>query len=942
MPITPGRPVALRRPSPGPRPPPLLRGPRGSRRRRRGGQHDRRHPARRRRPDGPRHGPGLRRRAAALARRIPAGLARMGPPGHALGCDAAARRRVRARRDPRTRDPGRRRPGRIDRPARVGARRHAPPHQRPERLVEPLPARRRPAARAARADGGGVRRSGLDLRPLVLRVPARRRDRRRRARRRSRPPVPDRARPAHRRGRAAVHRARCAAGRSRTVVALAGAPGDPSVVARFDPVTLAPAGVLRRASTITFDPAIISRPESIEFPTTGGRTAHALYYPPTNPDFAGPDGEKPPLIVLSHGGPTSNASTALDLVKQLLTSRGIAVVDVDYGGSTGYGREYRQRLDGQWGIVDVDDCVAAARFLVERGDVDPARLAIEGGSAGGYTTLAALAFRDVFAAGISQYGIGDLELLEVATHKFESRYSHRLVGPYPEQADVYRERSPNNFPDAFSSPVLILQGLDDRVVPPAQAEAIVAALAAKGIPYAYLAFEGEGHGFRGAYAIRRTLEAQLSFLGQVFGFEPADAIEPLEMPGLDAWRASHPRPVVASVPPVGRRRTARSPAPPDGVRAHRAGPRPVRRRRRPRLPRPAGRRRLPDPAGLRRARARVRSRPAGDRAPAGPRLPAAAAAHPVRGRLLDPRSATSRRTPGRSRCSPSGSCCSRRSWSGPWSTTSSRGWGCSRRSRWAPSSPRPTRWPRPRSSGGSAPPRRIVTILEGESLLNDASALIAYRFAIAAAVTGLFSPAEAVPRVPVRGAGRRRGRRRGRRPGHRGVAADVRPDPRDHGLAAGALRGLPPGRGDGHERRARGRGRRPHRRSRRRPRPVARRPPDGPRGVGDRDLHDQRHRVHPDRPPAAVDRGAPHDGERAGAHRARPGHQPDRHRRAHRVGLPGDLPAALAERPDPGARPGSAAGRRVRRLVGGDARRGLAGGGAGPAARPGGLPRSAT
>ena len=345
-----------------------------------------------------------------------------------------------------------------------------------------------------------------------------------------------------------------------TVVALAGAPGDPAIVVRFDPVTLAPAGVLRRASTMTLDPASISRPEAIEFPTTGDRTAHGLYYPPTNPDFVGPAGERPPLLVLTHGGPTSNASTSLDLSKQLMTSRGIAVVDVDYGGSTGYGRDYRRRLDGMWGVVDVDDCVAAARFLVERGDVDADRLAIEGGSAGGYTTLAALAFRDVFAAGITQYGIGDLELLEDATHKFESRYSVRLVGPYPEAAALYRERSPVNRVDDISCPVLVLQGLDDRVVPPAHAESIVAALASKGIPHAYLAFEGEGHGFRGAYAIRRSLEAQLGFLGAVFGFEPADAIEPLDMPGLDAWRATHPRPERA-------RPAADDPAEPAGLPA---------------------------------------------------------------------------------------------------------------------------------------------------------------------------------------------------------------------------------------------------------------------------------------------------------------------------------------------------------------------------------------
>jgi dipeptidyl aminopeptidase/acylaminoacyl peptidase len=322
-----------------------------------------------------------------------------------------------------------------------------------------------------------------------------------------------------------------------TIVAVAGGPGDPAIVVRFDPATLAPAGVLRRASTLTADAAVISTPESITFPTTDGLLAHALYYPPTNPDFAGPADEKPPLIVLTHGGPTSNASTGLDLSKQLMTSRGFAIVDVDYGGSSGYGRAYRRRLDGLWGVVDVDDTVAAAQFLAERGDVDGDRLVIEGGSAGGYTTLAALAFRDVFAAGITHYGIGDLELLEVEPHKFESHYSRRMIGPYPEAAERYRERSPIHFVDDIDRPVLVLQGLDDRVVPPSQAEAIVAALASKGIPYAYLAFEGEGHGFRGATAIRRTLEARLSFLGQVFGFEPADAIEPLDMPGLDEWRA---------------------------------------------------------------------------------------------------------------------------------------------------------------------------------------------------------------------------------------------------------------------------------------------------------------------------------------------------------------------------------------------------------------------
>lgn len=325
------------------------------------------------------------------------------------------------------------------------------------------------------------------------------------------------------------------------IVTIAGSPTEPTVVARLDPVTLAVAGILRRSSGLALDPDVVSTPETIHLPTSDGRTAHALFYPPRNPRFVAPEGERPPLIVLSHGGPTASASTSLDLTTQLLTSRGIAVVDVDYGGSTGYGRAYRKILDGAWGVVDVDDCVAAAQFLVARGDADPERLAIAGGSAGGYTTLAALAFRDVFGAGISQFGIGDLEALAKDSHKFESRYEERLVGPYPEAAELYRQRSPIHFLDQFSCPVLVMQGLDDKVVPPSQAEAIVAALAANGIPQAYLAFEGEGHGFRGAAAIRRSLEAQLSFLGQIFGFLPADELEPVEMPGLDEWRLRRAR-----------------------------------------------------------------------------------------------------------------------------------------------------------------------------------------------------------------------------------------------------------------------------------------------------------------------------------------------------------------------------------------------------------------
>ena len=330
-----------------------------------------------------------------------------------------------------------------------------------------------------------------------------------------------------------------------TLVATAGSPTEATALVAFDPVTLEPAGVLRRTTPATIlDDAWIARPESIAFPSTDGRIAHALYYPPTNPDVTPPADERAPLVVLSHGGPTANASTALDLEIQLLTSRGIAVVDVDYGGSTGYGRDYRQQLDGGWGVVDVDDCVAAARFLAERGDVDPARLAIKGGSAGGYTTLAALAFRDTFAAGISEYGIGDLETLARDTHKFESRYMDRLVGPYPAMADRYRQRSPIHYLDEVSCPVLVLQGLDDKVVPPSQAEAVVAALAANGIPHAYRAFEGEGHGFRGETAMRAAMESELGFLGAVFGFEPADQ-PAMDLPGIETWRA---RRAAAAVP----------------------------------------------------------------------------------------------------------------------------------------------------------------------------------------------------------------------------------------------------------------------------------------------------------------------------------------------------------------------------------------------------------
>jgi dipeptidyl aminopeptidase/acylaminoacyl peptidase len=287
--------------------------------------------------------------------------------------------------------------------------------------------------------------------------------------------------------------------------------------------------VLRTQFELEVDKGFLAKPEAIEFPTTGGEIAHALYYPPTNSDITGPAGELPPLVVEIHGGPTSAATTALQLEINSFTSRGFAVVDVDYRGSTGYGREYMRKLDGMWGVYDVDDCIAAAQFLAARGDVDANRLTIRGGSAGGFTTLAALVFHDVFAGGASHFGVGDLEGLARDTHKFESRYLDRLVAPYPEGLELYRARSPINHADRLSRPLIVLQGVDDHVVPIAQAEQIVDALRRQHIPYAYLPFEGEGHGFRQAANMSRALEAELSFYAQIFGFELADDFEPVKV-----------------------------------------------------------------------------------------------------------------------------------------------------------------------------------------------------------------------------------------------------------------------------------------------------------------------------------------------------------------------------------------------------------------------------
>jgi dipeptidyl aminopeptidase/acylaminoacyl peptidase len=311
----------------------------------------------------------------------------------------------------------------------------------------------------------------------------------------------------------------------------AGSPREPFSIVELDLKTRA-IDVLRRASNAEFEAGYISEPEAIEFPTEGGLTAHGFYYPPKNQDFAGPRDERPLLLVKSHGGPTSATVAVLMPTIQYWTSRGIAVLDVNYGGSTGYGRKYRERLNGTWGIVDVDDCVNGAKFLAARNQADPMRSMIDGGSAGGYTTLCALTFRNYFKAGASYFGVSDLEALENDTHKFESRYSDGLVGPYPERRDLYVERSPINFTDRLSCPLIFFQGLEDKVVPPNQAEMMVKALRAKKLPVAYVAFEGEQHGFRRAENIKRSLDGELYFYSRIFGFEPADQLEPVEIENL--------------------------------------------------------------------------------------------------------------------------------------------------------------------------------------------------------------------------------------------------------------------------------------------------------------------------------------------------------------------------------------------------------------------------
>lgn len=314
-------------------------------------------------------------------------------------------------------------------------------------------------------------------------------------------------------------------------VFMAGSATEPTAVVQMDLATRQ-LEVLRRSSELEIDTGYLSVPQAIAFPTENNLTAYAFFYPPNNQDYTAPAGEKPPLIVKSHGGPTASTSSAFNLKIQYWTSRGFAFVDVNYGGSTGYGRDYRQRLKDNWGIVDVDDCANAAKYLAEQGLVNRERLAIAGGSAGGYTTLAALTFRDIFKAGASYYGVSDLEVLAKDTHKFEARYLDGLIGPYPERKDLYEKRSPIHFTDQLSCPVIFFQGLEDKVVPPNQAEMMVEALKAKGLPVAYVAYEGEQHGFRRAENIKRTLDGEFYFYSRVFGFEPAEAIEPVAIENL--------------------------------------------------------------------------------------------------------------------------------------------------------------------------------------------------------------------------------------------------------------------------------------------------------------------------------------------------------------------------------------------------------------------------
>jgi dipeptidyl aminopeptidase/acylaminoacyl peptidase len=310
------------------------------------------------------------------------------------------------------------------------------------------------------------------------------------------------------------------------LVFLGSSPTESTAAVLFDLIT-EETQILKRSSSLEIDLGYLSIPQQIEFPTSNGLTAYAWYYPPQNKDYSAPAEELPPLLVKSHGGPTAAASASFSLKVQYWTSRGFGYLDVNYGGSTGYGREYRQRLQGNWGIVDVDDCANGAKYLVERGLVDGERLAISGGSAGGFTTLAALTFTDVFKAGASYYGVSDLEALAKDTHKFEARYLDGLIGKYPEEKEIYQARSPIYHTDKLACPAIFFQGLEDKVVPPNQAEMMVETLREKGLPVAYVPFAGEQHGFRQAQNIKRALDGEFYFYSRIFGFSPAETIEPI-------------------------------------------------------------------------------------------------------------------------------------------------------------------------------------------------------------------------------------------------------------------------------------------------------------------------------------------------------------------------------------------------------------------------------
>lgn len=318
-----------------------------------------------------------------------------------------------------------------------------------------------------------------------------------------------------------------------SAIFVGGAPDRPTAVVKLD-LSSEETTVLRSSISTRVGPEYLSTPERIEFPTTDAEVAHGFFYPPHNPDYHAPATERPPLLVRSHGGPTGATRASLNLGIQFWTSRGFAVLDVNYRGSSGYGRAYRDRLKGRWGVVDVDDCVMGARYLAETGRVDGERLAMRGSSAGGYTTLAALTFRDTFKAGASYYGISDLEALACETHKFESRYLDQLIGPFPKEQATYRERSPIHSVHRLSCPIIFFQGLEDQVVPPNQAEMMADALRTKGLPVAYLAFEGEQHGFRKADTIKRTLEAELYFYARIFGIEPHDLLGAVVIDNLES------------------------------------------------------------------------------------------------------------------------------------------------------------------------------------------------------------------------------------------------------------------------------------------------------------------------------------------------------------------------------------------------------------------------